>query len=216
MTLRELKTLVALGESHSLEFKRKVAHPEKIVREIVAFANTNGGKLLIGIGDEGSIPGVKFPEDEIYSLNSTIEKLCKPIPYYEIESIAVTSKSTVLLYHIPVSDKRPLYVKEDTGNDYGQVYVRHEDKSIQASREVREIIKKRKKNKDIKFNYGEKEKILMKYFEDHNTITIDEFRAIAKLNRYVASNTLIILVLANVLSIEPNDKGDLYKIKNKF
>jgi predicted HTH transcriptional regulator len=216
MTLRELKSLVARGESNSLEFKRKVMHPEKIVREIVAFANTNGGKLLIGIGDEGSIPGVKFPNDEIYSLNTTIEKLCKPQPHFEIESIAISSKSTVLLYHIRVSDQRPLYVKDDTEDNYGKVYVRHKDKSIQASREVREIIKRKKKNKDIKFNYGEKEKILMKYFEAHKTITLNEFRAIANLNRYVASNTLIILVLANVLLIEPNDKGDLYMLKNKY
>ncbi|MEQ8573732.1 MAG: ATP-binding protein, partial [Fulvivirga sp.] len=51
MTFQELKRLVSQGESETLEFKRKVAHPEKIVKEIVAFANTKGGKLLIGVSD---------------------------------------------------------------------------------------------------------------------------------------------------------------------
>ncbi len=216
MTFQELKRLVSQGESETLEFKRKVAHPEKIVKEIVAFANTKGGKLLIGVSDDGSIPGVKFPEDEIFSLNSTIEKLCRPQPAFEIIHVTINEKNTALVYDIPVSTKRPLLVKEDTESKWGQTYVRFRDKSIKASREVREIIKRQKRNKDIKFNFGEKEKVLMSYLEENRTINLSEFQTVAKLNRYRASNTLIILVLANVLSIEPCDKGDIYRLKNKY
>lgn len=216
MTFQELKRLVSQGESETLEFKRKVAHPEKIVKEIVAFANTKGGKLLIGVSDDGNIPGVKFPEDEIYSLNSTIEKLCKPLPDFEIEHVEINEKTTALIYDIPVSNKRPLHVREDADSKWGQTYVRFGDKSIKASREVREIIKRQKRNKDIKFNFGEKEKILMAYLEEHEKINLYQFQAEAKINKYVASNTLIILVLANVLSVEPCDKGDIYRLKNKF
>ncbi|MTI40720.1 AlbA family DNA-binding domain-containing protein [Fulvivirga lutimaris] len=216
MTFQELKRLVSQGESETLEFKRKVAHPEKIIKEIVAFANTKGGKLLIGVSDDGTIPGVKFPEDEIYALNHTIEKMCKPLPDFEITHVAINEKNTALVYDIPVSSKRPLHVKEDTDSKWGQVYVRFADKSIKASREVREIIKRQKRNKDIKFNFGEKEKVLMSYLEEHKTINLYQFQKVAKLNKYTASNTLIILVLANVLSVEPYDKGDIYRLKNKF
>ena len=97
MTFQELRRLVSHGESETLEFKRKVAHPEKIVKEIVAFANTKGGKLLIGVSDDGTIPGVKFPEDEIYALNNTIEKLCKPIPVYEITHVTSDEKNTAMV-----------------------------------------------------------------------------------------------------------------------
>jgi predicted HTH transcriptional regulator len=62
--VQQLKKLVAQGEGASLEFKRKVTNPEKVIREMVAFANTSGGVLLVGIGDDRSIPGLKFPEDE--------------------------------------------------------------------------------------------------------------------------------------------------------
>ncbi|MEQ9168213.1 MAG: ATP-binding protein [Fulvivirga sp.] len=216
MTFQELKQLVSQGESETLEFKRKVAHPEKIVKEIVAFANTKGGKLLIGVSDDGTIPGVKFPEDEIYALNNTIEKMCHPLPDYEIMHVEINEKNTALVYDIPVSNKRPLHIKENADSKWGQVYVRFGDKSIKASREVREIIKRQKRNKDIKFNFGDKEKILMSYLEEHKTINLYQFQAAAKLNKYTASNTLIILVLANVLSVEPCDKGDIYRLKNKF
>ncbi len=64
--LRELKKLVSEGEGIQLEFKRKASYPEKIVRELIAFANTEGGTLLIGVDDDGSVPGVKYPEEEAH------------------------------------------------------------------------------------------------------------------------------------------------------
>lgn len=214
MTYRDLRKLVSQGESASLEFKRKVAHPEKIVRELVAFANTNGGQLLIGVSDNGEIPGVKFPEDEIYLLNKTIEELCKPIFEYQIEEIELNEKATAIIYNIPLSDRRPHAVKEDNKKKYGQVYVRHQDKSVKASREVREIIKRQKKNRDIRFNYGEKEQKLMAYLEQNESITLSDFKELAGLNNYMASRTLVLLVLANVLKVQPTEKGDIYQLKN--
>lgn len=64
--LRELKKLASEGEGIQLEFKLKATYPEKIVRELIAFANTEGGTLLIGVDDDGSIPGVKYPEEEAH------------------------------------------------------------------------------------------------------------------------------------------------------
>ncbi|MEQ8926687.1 MAG: ATP-binding protein [Fulvivirga sp.] len=216
MTYRDLRKLVAQGESDFLEFKRKVAHPEKIVRELVAFANTNGGHLLIGVSDNGEIPGVKFPEDEIYALNKSIEELCKPPFDYEIEEIELNEKAAAIVYYIPQSKRRPHAVKEDRASKWGQVYVRYEDKSVKASREMREIIKRKKKNKDIRFNYGDKEQKLMAYLEERQSISLNEFKELANLNNFMASRTLVLLVLANVLSIRPTEKGDIYTLKNNL
>lgn len=214
MTIHDLKRLVAQGESSHLEFKRKVAHPEKIVKEMVAFANTDGGQLIIGVNDNGEIPGVKFPEDEISVLNHTVEQLCKPLFEYSTEEISITKKTSAVIYQIPISPKRPHVVKEDFKSKHGQVFVRHEDKSVKASREMREIIERKKKNKDIQFNFGDKEKLLMEYLNEHDYITLDTFRTIAGLKYYHASKTLILLVLANVLRIIPTEKGDIYSLKN--
>jgi predicted HTH transcriptional regulator len=57
MTLRELEQLVELGEGISLEFKRRVPQPERIAKEIVALANTNGGRIVLGVSDDGTIEG---------------------------------------------------------------------------------------------------------------------------------------------------------------
>ena len=70
--IQQLKLLVSQGESASLEFKRKAAFPEKIVREMIAFANTKGGIVLIGIGDDGTMPGLKHPEDDLHVMKQAL------------------------------------------------------------------------------------------------------------------------------------------------
>ena len=64
--VRDLKKLVSHGESSSLEFKRNASYPDKIVREMIAFANAKGGTLLVGISDDGQVAGLKHPEDDAY------------------------------------------------------------------------------------------------------------------------------------------------------
>jgi hypothetical protein len=81
---------------------------------------------------------------------------------------------------------------------------------VKASREVTEIVRRSKKEKDIRFSFGPAEKLLMEYLEQKGTITLQQFRELARLNRFLAAKKLILLVLANVLQITPAEKGDLY------
>lgn len=60
--------MIKHGESQNLELKLKANHPEKIVKEIVAFANTEGGNLLLGVDHNLQIKGLKFVEEEEFLL----------------------------------------------------------------------------------------------------------------------------------------------------
>lgn len=80
--VRDLKQLVARGEGESLEFKRKAATPDKIVREMIAFANAGGGHLLVGISDDGEITGLKHPEDDCLRHSTIAAELLSPAPRY--------------------------------------------------------------------------------------------------------------------------------------
>src|SRR5688572_2534511 len=75
--VRELKKLVSQGEGTTLEFKRKAAYPDKIVREMIAFANAHGGTLLVGVSDDGGLAGLKHPEGESHVIQQSLRK-CKP------------------------------------------------------------------------------------------------------------------------------------------
>jgi len=214
MDLRELKRLAANGENQTVEFKRKVAYPEKIVKEVVAFANADGGVLLIGVNDDGTIPGLKSPEGDVFLLNKAIEKYCKPKIAYEQGLVPISEKKAIAYYRIPSSNKKPHYVIENFENNWGRAFIRVDDKSIKASKEVREIIKRSRYQKGVKFNYGDKERLLMAYLEEHRSITLQQFADHAKLPRRVASKTLVLLTLANVLAIAPKEGEDIYHLKS--
>ena len=213
MTFQEVQLLVRRGENEVQEFKRKVAFPEKIVREAVAFANSKGGRLFIGVDNDGSIPGLKFAEEEAYALENALKKYCRPPIPYHTETIAISEKKAILSFHISESTKKPHYVIDDFKTKQGKAYVRVEDRSVQASKEVREILRRNRKEKDIRFQYGEKEQILMRYLDQHAHITLIDFMKIASISRFIASRTLILLVLANVLQIMPREGEDFYLMK---
>ena len=206
--VQDLKRLVAQGEGLQLEFKRKAAYPEKIVREMIAFANTKGGVLLLGVGDDLSLPGLKFPEDESHVVKEALKK-CRPkLPVVE-QFIPIGNARTIIRYDIHESEQKPhhLLIGENK-----ESYVRVNDQSIKASREMREIVKRSRKKKDIKFHYGEHEKFLVTYLNEHPTITLKKFIELSGLKKFYASKKLVLLVLANVLAITPHEKGDLYSL----
>jgi hypothetical protein len=205
--IQQLKRLVSQGEGASLEFKRKATFPEKIIREMIAFANSKGGILLIGVGDDGTLPGLKHPEDELHTMNEALKKI-KPVLQYQLTVIPIGSARTVLQYEIFESDRKPHYILGH--NKTKESFIRVDDKSIKASRELCEIVKRKQRMKDIRFHYGEHEKFLMQYLDEKKFITLKEFISLSGLNRMYASRKLVLLVLANVLSIIPSEKGDLY------
>lgn len=206
--IRELQRLVAEGEGLHLEFKRKAAYPEKIVRELVAFANTNGGTLLIGVDDNGTILGIKYPDEEVHVVVNALKQLCRPAILYHESIITLSENRFIVRIDVPQSNKRPHYLITNPAEP--ECIVRYEDKSVKASREMKEIVSRSKKKKDIKFTVGEHETSLIKFLDEHKAITFAEFRTLTGLNRFKASRKLILLVLANVLKIKPTEKGDLY------
>ena len=100
----------------------------------------------------------------------------------------------------------------DNENKSRECFIRIQDKSIKASREVREILKRKQLSKGVHFRYGEHEKILMKYLEVHQAITLKEFMLVSGLKRFFASKKLVLLVLANVLRVIPSEKDDRYTL----
>jgi predicted HTH transcriptional regulator len=206
--VQELKRLVSLGEGEKLEFKRKASHPEKIIREMIAFANTKGGILLLGVNDDKTIPGLKYPEDESLAIQEALKKCNPRLPVTE-HFIPIGNSRTVIRYDIDESLKKPHY--RQAGNQQ-ESFVRVNDQSIKASREMREIAKRSQRKKDIGFYYGEHERFLMQYLDKHPYITLRKFMEVSGVKKIYASKKLVLLVLADVLQITPHEKGDLYSI----
>jgi len=230
MDCKALKELVRQGEGKHVEFKLKSNHPEKIVREIVAFANTNGGYLLIGIGDDRSIQGLKYVDEDEYLLVRAIEKYCSPGIEYQIHRVPVGEERDVLVFRILPSRHRPHYVLQEIDKQSSittylprksaiakppptfikKTYIRVADKSVQASWVVREILRLKDEEENKPFRYGDNEHKLMQYLDQHPVVTVETFAMSAGISRTLASKTLIRLVLANVLQIQPDEMVDRF------
>lgn len=210
MTLQEIRSLANQGEGLKVEFKKKANHPEKIVKELIALANTGGGTLLLGVDDDGTVSGHKYIHDEVFILEKAIHELIFPPLPFERFILPINDKKGVAAFQIFKSEFRPHYLKE---GETRKAYIRVKDRSIQASRQVWEILKKEKNPKNIVFTYGPKEETLIKKLEEKGKITLTEFSKEARIPKFLASRTLVKLVLANVLKIHPQEIEDYFTLK---
>lgn len=69
MNRADLEEMLVNGENSAVEFKTDDLHPGTLAEEIVAFANTTGGSILLGVRDDGSIAGISRPEIEEWVMN---------------------------------------------------------------------------------------------------------------------------------------------------
>ncbi len=202
-----LRKLVAQGEGQHLEFKRKVSFPDKVIRELIAFANTDGGILLVGIGDDKSIPGVRYPEEESLIIRRELEKHCRPALPWREEVIAISENRFVLKLEIEKSQRRPHFYVIPGGKSS---FIRQKDQSIKASKLMNEVLRRAKSGKGTRFTYGEAEQKIIHFLADHQYISLPELSKVTGLNRFMAARKIIKLILANVVRITASEKGDLF------
>jgi predicted HTH transcriptional regulator len=175
---------------------------------MIAFANAQGGTLLVGIGDDGEIAGLKHPEDDAFVIQKSLRKVSPRLPVTET-FIPIGNSRHVIQYHVAESNSKPHYFLD---GETKEAYIRVNDQSIKASREVREIARRSQVKRDVRFHYGDHERLLMRYLDMNPDITLREFMKVSGLKRFYASKKLVLLVLANVLRITPHEKGDLFSL----
>lgn len=122
-----IRRLIDEGEHEQQDFKFAIADARKIARSISAFANNSGGRLLIGVKDNGAIAGVRNDED-IYLVEQAAQRYC--CPAQEIETTAYSVDPGVVVVKIVISQasQRPVRVVEDDGRL--RAYFRVADENI--------------------------------------------------------------------------------------
>ena len=108
-----LQQLIAEGEHQQQDFKFEISDARKIARSLSAFSNTDGGRLLIGVKDNGRIAGVRS-EEEIYMIEAAAKLYCRPNVEISVQTYEVDGK-TVLVAEIPKAEQKPVQVQDETG-----------------------------------------------------------------------------------------------------
>ncbi len=203
--LSHIKKLASSGEGHFLEFKRKVENPRKIVKELIAFSNADGGRLIIGISDNGNVAGLDHPEGDWFVLEKAVRKHTRGNLRLNHEIVPISPSRSVIVIDIPQSKRKPNYFQEEKGSKK-EVFIRAEDECVRASREYGELLAFKRRR--IFIEYGPEEEWLLSYLNDHNQITLDKYREFRKLTRRKASAILVRLAAAGILNLVPGYGGE--------
>ena len=126
---RYLLGLIREGEHQQQDFKYRVSDACKLARSVSAFANTDGGRLLIGVRDDGNLSGVRS-EEEIYMMHQAAYKYCKPEPRISFDTYHVEGR-TIVVTTVPQSPRRPVCAIDEEGKP--RAYIRIHDENILAS-----------------------------------------------------------------------------------
>ena len=202
-----VKKMIFEGEGVTLDFKKTITSCEKIAKTMVSFANNKGGRLLIGVDDDGTIRGVKSEDEERYMINKAAQNYTKPALDPTFEEIYIDDKM-VLVADIGESASKPHYSLAEDGKWW--VYVRVKDKSILASKVVVDVLKRSGDNQGVLIEYSTKEKILLEHIENAGRITIKECCDLLKITRRRAQRLLVDLALSGIIRIRTTEKEEFY------
>ena len=159
---RYLHGLISQGEHQQQDFKYKVTDAVKLARSVSAFANTEGGRLLIGVRDDGHLSGVRS-EEEIFMMHQAAWKYCQPASSIKFDNYRVDGRNIVIAT-VPMSNKRPICAIDDEGRQ--RAYVRIADENIVASPVHLAIWREEQQLHGASFTYGDDERQLMAVLEE--------------------------------------------------
>ncbi len=204
-----INKLIEQGEHQKLDFKFEITDSRKIARSLVAFSNTDGGKLLIGVKDNGTIAGIRSDE-EMHMVETAAHMFCKPEVKFETREWQIEGKN-ILEVTIPKrKTSEPYYSKNKEGK--WRVYIRVDDKNLLANRTLLRVWKRKNKKTGVRIKYTETEKLLLDYLYKHMYITLSKYSKIAKISRYRAETILVNFILLDIIDIVFTEKAVYYKL----
>ncbi len=205
--IRDLRKLVSQGEGDHLEFKAKANHPEKIARSLCAFANGSGGRLLLGVLDNGEITGVRYPDEEAQSVTRLLRS-CRPSIKFKVSFISLSEKRSVVLFEVRASNRKPVVLKLDKG----QAYYRFGDQCIQAGPVMTEVMKRRTQAQGELITFGDEEKEICRILSVGQPYGINEIKNLAGSNLPNLQKILVKLVSSGVVRIMPGSAQEKFKM----
>ena len=159
MNKKEILSLIKNGEGHNLEFKESFS--SEIYKEICAFANANGGRILLGVTDKNQIKCIEITT----RLKSQIHDLVRNFdPKIEVSTEEVDN---ILIIKVPEGKNKPYSVN-------GRFYLRQGTNSQQLSRdEIREFFQK-----EGKITFDEKIDAKFDFKNDFNELAFEKINYI--------------------------------------
>jgi predicted HTH transcriptional regulator len=206
---RYIHNLILQGEGQNLDFKFEISDAKKIARTLSAFANSNGGTLLIGVKDNGNISGIRTDE-EAYMIEAAAELYCKPKVDYQIVPHQINDKN-ILEIKIPESKNKPHIAPWK--KDSWKAFIRIKDQNFLATYVIYEAWKIKHRKKELIVRYDSHEEKLFELMKNKSEISLKDFIKAAKIPRYLAVKILAQLITIDVIYYRVTESETYYFLK---
>jgi predicted HTH transcriptional regulator len=200
--MQGLQLKLIQGESQTVEFKFELNSARRIAATLSAFANTDGGTLLVGVKDNGSVAGIRL-EEELYVLDAAATMYCNPAVILENRRHEVQGKMILESVVKPVLN-RPVLAETEPGN--WKAWVRYGASNRLASLVHLELWKMDENSKRPSV-YSTKEQKLIAAFQLKKWLTLNQAVKLTKMPRYAVVRTLASFVRWDIAEMIPEDAG---------
>lgn len=203
-----ISKLIEEGEHQQLDFKFEIADANKIARTLVAFANSSGGRLLIGVKDNGAVAGI-HSDEEYYMVESAAKKFCRPPIDFSVKEWNI-KKKTVLEVIVHKSPNRPHFAQHEDGK--WVPYLRIKDQNFVVNRILLSVWKKENRPKGVFLKFTDAEKFLLTYLETESSITVTKFASLAGISRNKAEQILVGFLLLKILQMHLTENQTFFTL----
>lgn len=201
-----LQGYIRQGEHQTQDFKFRVDDARKIARTISAFANTDGGRLLIGVKDNGKVVGVN-PEEEFHIIQGAADLFCTPpVPIQTV--IWQEDHKLVLEVIIASSPLRPHKSKDEEGA--WKTYVRRHDHTLIANKILVGVWNFRKKGVEKPQQFSEDEMNFLELFKTNEKFTLSRLYRLSNMKKSKVDHLLKLFITWEILEMEITPEGTFY------
>ena len=188
----------------------RIDDSKKIAKTLVSFANTDGGRLLIGVKDNGSVFGCSV-EEERHMIEAASEMYCDPPVSFHIQPWKVDFMN-VLEVVVEPSDIRPHFAINE--NDKRRAYIRQDDKNIVANGVQLKVWEHDRDRVYGNFEYDEEKEKLFERFKTRETLGFRAVSRITKLNPKQTEELLAQLIKWDVVEMHVDQGRYSFKLRS--
>lgn len=208
----ELIDWIKEGEHQKQDFKFRIDSSQKIAKTLSAFANSDGGRLLIGVKDNGKVTGVD-PEEEFYMVEGAADLYVKPQLSFDARVYPFEDKR-VLVIEVPSSPERPHFVKEKDGRRLA--YVRQADENFMASGVLLRFMRDKSPQSKVKnmVAFGPSERKLFELLSQDPALSISKYARQAKIPLKKAEQRLAQFLKWGIIDWKATERGIRYRLRD--
>lgn len=203
--MSELKKRISNGEGLHLDFKFRIDDQRKIGRTLVAFANSEGGSLLVGVKDSGKIAGCN-PEEEFYMIEGAANVFCNPPVNFDTQ---VIQEGHLLIMEVIVATSETKHKAQDDKGAW-KMYHRIDDHTLLANKITFLLWRYKKEGRDRPESFTLQLVELLEIIKEHQPVSISKLYRFSSLSKRDVNEHVATLVYWKVLRMDIAESGIKY------